>query len=121
MTTRSWLVGLAVAVAALGTTAPARASTFVSVGMEIRSVDDFYGPLAPHGYWVETSAYGRCWRPAYIDQGWRPYCNGHWVRCDEGWYWMSDEPWAWAPSWVCWRESGGYVGWAPMCRCSPRP
>src|SRR6185503_19526629 len=54
------------------------------------------------------------------------------------WYWVSDEPWAWAtyhygrwqlaggygwvwvpetvwaPAWVSWREGGGYVGWAPM-------
>jgi len=56
----------------------------------------------------------------------------------DGWYWVSDEQWAWAtyhygrwvydsyygwvwtpdtewgPSWVCWREGGGYVGWAPL-------
>ncbi len=59
-----------------------------------------------------------------------------WTDC--GWYWVSSEPWAWAtyhygrwaydpydgwawvpdtewgPSWVCWREGGGYCGWAPL-------
>ena len=57
---------------------------------------------------------------------------------DSGWYWVSDEPWAWAtyhygrwdydsyygwvwvpdtewgPSWVEWREGDEYVGWAPL-------
>lgn len=57
---------------------------------------------------------------------------------DGGWYWVSDEQWAWAtyhygrwvydsyygwvwtpdtewaPSWVSWREGDGYVGWAPL-------
>ena len=27
---------------------------------------------------------------------WRPYCNGHWERTEDGWYWVSDEPWGWA-------------------------
>ena len=57
---------------------------------------------------------------------------------DSGWYWVSDEQWAWAtyhygrwaydsyygwvwvpdtewgPSWVSWRQGGEYVGWAPL-------
>ncbi len=138
MRIRWLLVGSVAAAVVLGRVAPVRASTFVSVGVGIRTVEDFYEPLAPYGYWVEIASYGRCWRPAYVDQGWRPYCYGHWVWSDDGWYWMSDEPWAWAtyhygrwvwdayygwvwvpdvvwaPSWVCWREGGGYVGWAPL-------
>jgi len=71
---------------------------------------------------------------------WRPYCYGYWEWTDCGWYWVSDEPWAWAcyhygtwvydsnygwvwvpdiewaPAWVYWRSGGGYVGWAP---CPP--
>jgi len=59
-----------------------------------------------------------------------------WTDC--GWYWYSDEPWAWAcyhygywvyeanygwvwvpdvvwgPAWVSWRVGGGYIGWAPL-------
>src|SRR6266850_8446896 len=66
------------------------------------------------------------------------YCNGHWQRTDAGWYWVSDEPWAWAtyhygrwdlnprlgwvwvprtewaPAWVSWHQGGGYTGWAPL-------
>lgn len=104
----------------------------------IRSEADFYGPLEPHGRWVIVAGQGRCWIPARVESGWRPYCNGYWQRTDAGWYWMSDEPWGWAtyhygrwdwqaefgwfwipqtewaPAWVCWREGGGYVGWAPL-------
>ncbi|MBI3852353.1 MAG: hypothetical protein HY298_19020 [Verrucomicrobia bacterium] len=104
----------------------------------IHAETDFYAPLSPYGEWVVVGSYGRCWRPARVAVGWRPYCNGHWVRCDAGWYWASDEPWGWAtyhygrwdftarfgwvwvpqiqwaPAWVYWHEGGGYVGWAPL-------
>jgi len=104
----------------------------------IRSENDFYEPLAAHGRWVVVGSYGRCWIPARVEAGWRPYSNGYWQRTDAGWYWASEEPWAWAtyhygrwdfhaqfgwiwvphtqwaPAWVCWREGGGYVGWAPL-------
>ncbi len=83
--------------------------------------------------------FGRCWHPA-VATDWRPYCNGTWEWTDCGWYWVSDEPWAWAcyhygsrafdpndgwvwipgiewaPAWVNWRTGGDYVGWAP---CGP--
>lgn len=104
----------------------------------IQSDNDFYQPLSPYGQWVTVDGYGQCWRPAQVETGWRPYANGHWESTDAGWYWESDEPWAWAtyhygrwelsggygwvwvpqtewaPAWVSWREGGGYVGWAPM-------
>jgi len=110
----------------------------VSVGVEINSPGDFYEPLATQGYWVEVGTYGRCWHPSYVEASWRPYCEGTWVWTDDGWYWQSDEPWAWAcyhygrwyndpyyswvwvpdvewgPAWVCFREGGGYCGWAPL-------
>src|SRR5438477_9287253 len=41
---------------------------------EARTVDDFYEPLQPHGEWVVVASYGRCWRPARVEPGWRPYC-----------------------------------------------
>jgi hypothetical protein len=106
--------------------------------VEIRVESDFYEPLAPHGEWVVVGSYGRCWRPARVEAGWRPYCNGYWQRTDAGWYWVSNEPWAWAtyhygrwdfteqygwywvpqtqwaPAWVSWHSGGGYVGWAPL-------
>jgi len=104
----------------------------------IQTASDFYEPLNPYGEWVTVGSYGRCWRPARVEAGWRPYCNGYWQRTDAGWFWASDEPWAWAtyhygrwdwtvnfgwiwvpqtqwaPSWVAWREGAGYVGWAPL-------
>jgi hypothetical protein len=71
--------------------------------------------------------------------GWRPYYDGgHWVYTDAGLYWQSDYPWGaipfhygrwtyvagygwiwvpayeYAPAWVLWRNTDGYVGWAPL-------
>ena len=102
------------------------------------SVSIFDGPLGACGHWVSRPGYGRCWYPAYVSSNWYPYCEGYWMWTDCGWYWVSSEPWAWATyhygrwaydpycgwvwvpdtdwgaSWVCWREGGGYCGWAPL-------
>jgi len=102
------------------------------------SVSVFDGPLGACGYWINHPGYGRCWQPAYVSANWYPYCEGYWMWTDSGWYWASTEPWGWAtyhygrwaydsyygwvwvpdtewgPSWVCWREGGGYCGWAPL-------
>lgn len=110
----------------------------VSASVSINAVSDFYEPLGESGSWVEVGSYGRCWHPAGVAVGWRPYCAGEWVWTDCGWYWESDEPWAWAcyhygswiydsqygwvwlpgvewgPAWVSWRIGGGYIGWAPL-------
>jgi hypothetical protein len=101
----------------------------------------FYDSLSPYGTWVDIEGYGRCWQPTVVvvNRGWRPYSDrGHWVYTDSGWYWMSDYSWGWAPfhygrwldhprwgwcwwpdrvwapSWVSWRYSGDYCGWAPL-------
>jgi hypothetical protein len=74
----------------------ARADLEVSASVSIHAQADFYTPLSAHGAWVEVGSYGRCWRPASIAVDWRPYCNGHWDWTDCGWYWVSEEPWAWA-------------------------
>src|SRR6267154_2931303 len=121
-------------------TSPARAEVAFSAGVEIHSSTDFNPPLSPYGQWVGVGTYGRCWRPLQVDAGWRTYTNGHWEWTDCGWYWVSDEPWAWAcyhygswlydpaygwvwvpgtewaPAWVVWREAPEYIGWAP---CGP--
>ena len=116
----------------------ANAQVSLSVGLSINSPTDFYGPLTPHGAWVNVGRYGRCWHPAEVAAGWRPYTVGHWEWTDCGWYWASDEPWAtyhygywefdpadgwvwvpgteWSPAWVVWREAPDYIGWAP---CGP--
>jgi len=105
------------------------------------TVNYFYDTLAPYGTWVDVDGYGRCWRPSVVayNPGWQPYCDhGHWVYTDCGWYWYSDYSWGWAPfhygrwflnphlgwcwapdtiwgpSWVTWRYSDDYCGWAPL-------
>ncbi|MEA2691057.1 MAG: hypothetical protein QOJ16_444 [Acidobacteriota bacterium] len=98
----------------------------------------FYDDLAAYGSWVQRPSYGWVWTPSQASSSWRPYQEGHWVETDEGWTWISDEPygWAtyhygrwyqdpeygwewvpgneWAPAWVSWQEGGDYVGWAPL-------
>jgi Family of unknown function (DUF6600) len=101
----------------------------------------FYDTLAPYGGWVNIAGYGLCWRPCVViyNASWQPYCdNGDWLYTDDGWYWLSNYSWGWctfhygrwfhdsrwgwcwwpdtqwAPSWVCWRYSSGYCGWAPL-------
>jgi hypothetical protein len=147
---RKLVIALASAFLASATTTPGQPSASVDVSVrlpsveivapavEIHSESDFYEPLTPQGEWVVVGSYGRCWRPARVARDWRPYCNGNWQRTDAGWYWVSDEPWAWAtyhygrwdfsdhdgwywvpqtqwaPAWVSWHEGGGYIGWAPL-------
>lgn len=98
----------------------------------------FYAELSQYGSWFDYGGYGRCWSPGDVSPGWRPYSVGHWVYSDAGWMWDSDEPWGWAtyhygrwvddddygwvwvpgevwaPSWVAWRYSDDWVGWAPL-------
>ncbi len=104
------------------------------------NVNYFNDTLSPYGSWVVVEGYGRCWRPTTViyDSSWQPYCDrGHWVYSDCGWYWDSDYSWGvtfhygrwfhhdrfgwcwwpdtvWAPSWVTWRQSDAYCGWAPL-------
>jgi len=105
------------------------------------SYSTFYDALGSYGTWADVEGYGRCWQPtvAVVDPSWRPYFdNGRWIYSDCGWYWLSDYSWGWAPfhygrwfrhgrlgwcwvpegtwgpSWVTWRYSGDYCGWAPL-------
>ncbi len=101
------------------------------------TLESFQSGLAPYGDWVRTGAYGMAWRPR-VAPGWRPYFYGRWEWTNEGWLWVTDEPfgWAtyhygrwgwdgglgwvwvpgyqWAPAWVSWRYGGDVVGWAPL-------
>jgi len=36
------------------------------------------------------------WAPRAVAVTWRPYQVGHWVWTDDGWLWVSDEPYGWA-------------------------
>jgi hypothetical protein len=102
---------------------------------------EFYADLAPYGSWMNVPGYGWCWQPSVVvvNPAWQPYCNnGYWMYSDWGWYWNSYYSWGWAPfhygrwfcygnsgwlwcpdhvwgpSWVCWRHSADYCGWAPL-------
>ena len=105
------------------------------------SVSYFYSSLAPYGSWIDIDGYGLCWQPTVVvgNPGWRPYSDrGRWLWSNHGWYWYSDYSWGWAPfhygrwcdyprvgwvwvpdthwgpSWVSWRYSSSYCGWAPL-------
>ncbi len=102
------------------------------------ALDDFVEALEPLGDWYIHSKWGRAWKPKNVSPDWRPYQKGRWAHTARGWYWVSDEPWAWAtyhfgrwfvdalagwtwvpgkqwaPAWVVWREGKGLVGWAPI-------
>ena len=110
----------------------AQAATNVSVNI------NFYEDLAPYGNWV--SYHDRyVWIPENVDDGWRPYTEGHWAYTRRyGWIWVSDERfgWAtyhygrwgyardigwywvpgrrWAPAWVAWSYDGDDIAWAPL-------
>jgi Family of unknown function (DUF6600) len=104
-------------------------------------VSYFYSGLSPYGAWYNTPEYGYCWQPtvAVVNGYWRPYTDhGRWLWSSAGWYWYSDYTWGWAPfhygrwavypklgwiwvpdsvwgpSWVSWRYSNYYCGWAPL-------
>ena len=81
------------------------ASAQVSVGAGVQvgprghaSVDlgFFYDSLASYGNWIERPSYGWVWTPRDVSASWRPYQAGHWVWSDEGWTWLTDEPYGWA-------------------------
>ena len=120
-------------------TAPANVAEVVTQPAPV-TVNYFNETLSPYGSWVVVAGYGRCWRPTAVtyDVNWQPYCDrGHWVYTDCGWYWSSDYAWGatfhygrwfrdtsvgwcwypdtvWSPSWVTWRYSDNYCGWAPL-------
>lgn len=130
-------------VAAQPTAAPAAevAPVVVSEPPQQVTVNYFYESLAPYGSWVEVADHGWCWQPTVVvvNAGWSPYSDrGRWLWTSSGWYWQSDYSWGWAPfhygrwyrhprhswvwvpdttwgpSWVSWRSSAGYCGWAPL-------
>jgi hypothetical protein len=123
------------------TSASAQLAADIHVGPSGRASVDvgfFYDDLASYGNWIERPSYGWVWTPRAVSTSWRPYREGHWVWTDQGWTWLTDEPygWAtyhygrwyddpeigwswvpgdeWAPSWVSWQEGSDYIGWAPL-------
>jgi hypothetical protein len=101
-------------------------------------VSIFYERLRPYGTWVTVEEYGQVWVPGGMGPEWRPYVDGHWAYTEDGWLWVSDYEWGWAPfhygrwarhpryrwvwipdtvwapAWVTWRHGDDVVGWAPL-------
>ena len=102
-----------------------------------RSLAYYDEDLARNGSWSYIDGFGYGWRPT-VSAGWRPYYYGQWASGPSGCLtWVSYEPWGWvpyhygrwaydngygwfwlpgasyAPAWVYWWYSPGYIGWAP--------
>lgn len=109
----------------------AQAQTYVDI-------DLFYQELSPYGGWSPHPEFGDVWQPYEVGPDWKPYADGRWEWSDQGWIWISYEPWGWAtyhygrwvyddyqgwiwipgttwaPAWVSWHQSPEYIGWAPL-------
>ena len=102
------------------------------------AVRPYQTELALHGSWSVDVTYGSVWYPTGVATGWRPYSDGYWSYGPGGYFWVSYEPWGWAPyhygnwqwtgyrgwgwvpgpvfagAWVSWSWGAAYVGWAPL-------
>jgi len=111
------------------------ATGYRSVPEEIRP---YYLELAAFGTWSYLPTYGYVWYPHMHGDGWRPYFNGYWHYGPAGYFWVSSEPWGWAPyhygrwswvsghgwcwipgsvfagAWVSWSWGTSYMGWCPL-------
>lgn len=101
-------------------------------------VRPYYGELSTQGRWDVDAEYGTVWYPTGVSADWRPYYDGYWSYGPGGYFWVSNEPWGWAPyhygnwqwnashrwcwvpgrvfagAWVSWSWGSLNVGWAPL-------
>ncbi|MCC6864760.1 MAG: hypothetical protein IT280_01215 [Ignavibacteria bacterium] len=126
------------------------------------SFQSFYDVLSPMGEWIQITKEDAdedmnngegegnflaksddefifIWKPE-VTEGWKPYSNGRWEYCEQGWFWVSSDKWGnttynygrwwhspkfgwvwlpgytWAPAWVRWRmtNDGKHVGWVAL-------
>ena len=123
------------ALAAFGCPGNALATHRASIGFEIEVGD--YDYLSDYGEWVETPEFGMIWLP-YVVASWGPFYNGHWSWTNDGWAWISYEPFGWlvyhygywynrpdigwfwvpgriwSPARVQWYTYGDFCAWAPI-------
>ncbi len=95
------------------------------------------GAFDAYGTWGNEPSYGTVWYPQ-VSTGWQPYSDGYWSAYGSyGWFWVGPTVWSWpthhygrwgvssgrwfwvpgrqwAPAWVSWATSPGYVGWCPL-------
>lgn len=93
--------------------------------------------LEDYGEWFEIPPYGMVWHP-FVVSDWAPFSHGHWMWTNDGWAWVSYEPFgwlvyhygfwdyqsdigwfwvpgdAWSPARVEWYTTGDYCAWAPL-------
>lgn len=93
--------------------------------------------LESYGEWFEMPPYGDVWRP-FVVSDWAPFSHGHWMWTNDGWAWVSYEPFgwlvyhygfwdyrreigwfwvpgdAWSPARVEWYTFDDYCAWAPL-------
>jgi hypothetical protein len=95
------------------------------------------GTFDRYGSWEHAPGYGYVWYPR-VAVGWQPYYDGGWSFVGSfGWTWIGAGRWTWpthhygrwgygtgrwfwipgrrwAPAWVSWGHSPGYVSWCPL-------
>ncbi|HAB16130.1 MAG TPA: hypothetical protein DCE44_06745, partial [Verrucomicrobiales bacterium] len=103
--------------------------------------EEIYGLEDLDEQWVQSPQYGNVWVPSQeiVGSDFTPYYSGgRWSYTDYGWTWVSEYNWGWAPfhygnwcnapgygwcwapgstwgpSWVTFRYSTGFCGWAPL-------
>jgi hypothetical protein len=105
-----------------------------NLGFEGNTDDVSY--LAQYGNWIDVDPYGSVWVPD-VSSEWRPFTYGHWIWTDQGWAWVSYEPYGWlvfhygdwdyrsdigwfwiegnqwSPARVDWLNYNGFCAWAP--------
>jgi len=121
--------------AALGCPQNALAMRRASFGLEIDAGD--YEYLSDYGEWIEVPQFGMVWHP-YVVEEWGPFFHGNWSWTNDGWAWISYEPFGWlvyhygywyhrpylgwfwmpgriwSPARVEWYTYGDYCAWAPI-------
>ncbi len=100
-------------------------------------VRPYGGVFDRYGTWEMDASYGYVWYPR-VDVAWRPYYTGAWSYVGPfGWFWVGTDRWSWpthhygrwgyrdsrwywipdrrwAPAWVSWAYSPGYLSWCPL-------
>ena len=94
--------------------------------------------LVNYGNWIRVEPFGTVWQPM-VTEDWQPFFYGHWLHADDGWTWISYEPFGWivyhygnwyndaefgwiwipvrgiwSPARVVWEQFGNSVCWAPI-------
>jgi hypothetical protein len=101
-------------------------------------VQPYYRELSASGTWTHVDDYGYVWQPVGVGTDWKPYYDGYWGYGPNGYFWISNERWGWAPyhygrwswiggygwcwspgtvfggAWVSWSWGSAYVGWSPL-------